>query len=65
MMSEQWLRRELDELAQTLFGAMAALDAHLRRLRRPGSRSHDELRFAIDHIRRVQQRLSELSQHEP
>jgi hypothetical protein len=67
MMSDQWveLRRDLDEMAQTLFGALAALDAHLRRLRRPEAPSSQELRFAIEHIRDVQRRLSDVVQHHP
>ena len=65
-MFDHWaeVRRELDELAQTLYGSLAALDAHLRRLRRPNSPSNTELRFAIEHIRKVHERLSELSHTE-
>jgi hypothetical protein len=65
MMSDHWVevRGDLDEMAQTLFGALAALDAHLRRLRRPEAPSNRELRFAIEHIREVQHRLSDLVQH--
>ena len=64
MTPEQWaeLRRELDEMGQTLFGALAALDAHLRRLRRPDSPGNTELRFAIQHVRDVQARIVDLVQ---
>jgi len=48
---------ELDDMAQDLFGVIAALNAYLRR----SSASDDELTWALEQLTATQQRLSRAS----
>ena len=50
-------RGELDDLAQTLYGVIAALDAVVRRT----APTDQELPWAIEQLTAAQQRLSEAS----
>jgi hypothetical protein len=50
---------ELDDMAQTLFGVIAALDAHLRRSHRRSSAAEQELAWALQALTATQQRLSQ------
>jgi hypothetical protein len=53
---------ELDHLAQTLYGVIVALNAHVRRSHRPGSRAAQEVTWAIEQLGVIQGRLTRASQ---
>lgn len=49
---------ELDDLAQTLYGVLAAIDGYMRR----STTSDDDLSWAVQQLSQAQQRLSRASQ---
>jgi hypothetical protein len=51
-------RGELDDLAQTLYGVIAALDASIRR----ATSAEPEVPWAVEQLTAVQQRLTRASQ---
>ena len=53
---------DLDHLAQALYGVVAALNTHLRRSHRPGSRPAQEVTWAIEQLAAIQRRLTDASQ---
>jgi len=52
---------EIDNMAQALYGVIAALNAHLRRSHRPGSEPGREIEWAIQQLNSIHQRLTSAS----
>lgn len=52
------LRAELDSIAQNLYGIVAALDGHRRRTHRPGTRSYEEMDWAVNQLLALHHRIA-------
>ena len=52
---------ELDHLAQTVYGVVVALNAHLRRYHRPPSQAAQDVIWAIEQLNDIQGRLTQAS----
>jgi hypothetical protein len=51
------LRVELDSVAQNLYGIVAALDGHRRRAHKPGTRSFEEMDWAVHQLLALHKRI--------